>query len=903
MQARITTRVSWVQRLCAAAIACLAIGCGGGGGGGSPPPPALTFTADRTAVTFDYTQGQTPAPVPVTITASGSYTGNLYLGATETGTGIATPIAVSISGQTGTFTFAAAPGLAAGTYSGTVSLMACSDSACSHQVGNSPITISYTVTVRVPLAINPTSATLSDVSGTTTSQTVTVALPDGVSAFTATVLTGSEWLSVSNVTATSFDVAVASVKSGTYNGSVQVSAGGQLAVLPVLYEVSAPAGGDVLLAASPSSVTLAAVEDATGSSQMISVTPPSWNPAVTATVEYPTGSPQTWLTVTPVAGGFAATSSAAGITQGAYTANIRLSGAYPSQDVVIPVAFTVGVGFARPADVTVAVGAETTPAGLAGSAPVTLVAGTSETWTAASSAAWLVLTNPSGTTGTSLAFTIDPASVAGFANGSDTTAEVTVTPTKATMTPVSFAVTLHKQLPAVTSLAPYVHNAGVPVRVVVRGAGFNSVLNPLARFTVQGGTLTSASVVNDTEVVLNVGALAAGNHTVAASNALGMSAQSGHVTVVTPASYVYAAVPTGGALRSLAYDAERDAIYAANIGLESIMRFRHSGSSWASDSLLFAAAYDVGLTQDGAALIATASSQSSSTIAVVDPAAFTVGSSSQQSITLQPTFDTLGFTLPTTNDGRSWLAVAPAGSPFANLAYVTPTALTPTNVVPANLSTLFYGGPWFAMSRDGERLIIVQSASVSPQPPMLYLNAADGVLRTNPAGLTFSYHMSASETGDRVFFDNGTVRDGAFNLIGTATLPTGSGTYDAIASVISPDGTRAFVLAYNEAASGDATLKPRVFVFDASSAQAALPILGYFDLADYPGCVINVSAPTPCPTTVAPAISLDGQTLFFGGSQNLVVAPVPAVLTPAAVAPVPTVRATPRTTPWPLSVR
>jgi hypothetical protein len=161
---------------------------------------------------------------------------------------------------------------------------------------------------------------------------------------------------------------------------------------------------------------------------------------------------------------------------------------------------------------------------------------------------------------------------------------------------------------------------------------------------------------------------------------------------------------------------------------------------------------------------------------------------------------------------------------------------------------------------------------------MLYMNAADSVIRQNPAGLTFSYYFSVSGTGDRVLFDNVTLRDGSFNLVGAATIPTLSGqpSYYAVDGQVTPDGSRVYVLAYTTAASTDPSITPRVFVFDATTAQANLAFLGYFDIPDYPGCAPNES--NCVSNTIAGAISLDGHTLFFGGEHYLIVAPAPATL-------------------------
>jgi hypothetical protein len=244
------------------------------------------------------------------------------------------------------------------------------------------------------------------------------------------------------------------------------------------------------------------------------------------------------------------------------------------------------------------------------------------------------------------------------------------------------------------------------------------------------------------------------------------------------------------------------------------------------------------------------------------------------------------------------------------MAYLPPGSLTPTTVTSAgSTGGLFFNGPWYAVSRDRERLIIVQTDGESPAPPMLYMNAADSVIRTNPAGLTASESISVDEQGDRVWFDTGTVRDGAFNLIGATTLPTVSGQpdYFTVGGVISPDGSRVYLLTYrSDATTNSTTILPRVFVFDATTPQVNLNVLGYFDLADYPGCVVTGNYPYTCTNErVVGAISLDGGTLFIAGGQSLLVVPVPTTLSVVSgVARTPAARKQHQlvTTPWPLNI-
>ena len=864
--------------------ACLSACGGGGGGGSSPPQNQLVFTADKTSISFDYAQNTTPQEQIVTITATGTYSGTLYIAAILSSSDIAQPIPIFISGSTATVHFTPAAGLGVGTHTGKVTLEACSDSACTQQVGNSPITISYSIQVHAVLMVSPSSVAITAVSGNTATETVAVHLPEGESAFSAAVESGSPWLTITNVTATSLTVALSSLPSNTYLGTVTVTSGASQVTLAVNYTVSAPAGGDQPLAVNPPNLTMATVEDGS-TSATLGVTPPSWNPNVTATVEYIGGTG--WLSLTPTATGEQVLANAGALTAGSYTGNIRIHGAYPSTDILVPVALTVGVGLMRPADVPLTLGAETLASDLSGVVPVNVVApGLPTTWHASSNVPWLILTNSTGATGSSLTYAVDTTKIGALPDAATSSAQVTITPALASMTPVAFNVNLNKNLPQITSLGPYTQLTGQPARIVLRGTGFNSIASPAARFTLQGATTNNVVVVNDTEVVAQFSALAAGKHSVAVPNALGLATATGSVTAVTPPAYDYAAIPTGGSLRSLAYDAERESIYAANVTVGSIMSFHYTGGAWTKTSVSFPQAYDAGLSQDGSTLFATSTLTSAlptapGVIETLDPSTLATIHSEPQSVVFLPSFGTLGFGIPTTNDGRTWLAIASVSQDaFGSLSYVTPTSLLPTVVALPNMSPDFYDGPWFAMSRDGERLIITPNSG-----GLLYMNAADSVVRTNPGGATFSYNFSVSESGDRALFDNATLRDGAFNVLGTATIPAGSSPYNSYYAKngqLTPDGSRIYVLSYRSDASPSLPLSPRVFVFDATSPPPSLTALGYFDVADYPTCIPDPNTGSCAgqygSPSIAGGISLDGKILFFAGDQKLLVVPVPSTL-------------------------
>lgn len=115
------------------------------------------------------------------------------------------------------------------------------------------------------------------------------------------------------------------------------------------------------------------------------------------------------------------------------------------------------------------------------------------------------------------------------------------------------------------------------------------------------------------------------------------------------------------------------------------------------------------------------------------------------------------------------------------------------------------------------------------------------------------------------------VRDRDFNLMGNLTYPQN---YYGRTPVFSPDGMRLYVMAYPSTFG----MLPRVFVFDTSTKSLTstdMPLLGYFELPDYPTCNDNSYG---CNTRALGTISPDGKTLFIVGDKNLLVVPVPSTL-------------------------
>jgi hypothetical protein len=270
-------------------------------------------------------------------------------------------------------------------------------------------------------------------------------------------------------------------------------------------------------------------------------------------------------------------------------------------------------------------------------------------------------------------------------------------------------------------------------------------------------------------------------------------------------------------------------------------------------------------------MVATSTS-TQSRIRQLDPADMSVQISSTD--LNQPIATDWNGTIETTNDGRSWFAV---GSGWNDMAYFDASSGAMTIVRPT-FNTSFYGGPGFGMSRDGERLMILQTGS--NWQDMLYMDAADSVVRINPANLQNNYRMSFSDDASRYLNYNYEVRDHDFALIGRlpTQLPHASGefqSYWVLRSVLSPDGSRVYAIAVPPDYPYQST-PARLYVFDSSTRQPAsdeLPLLGYMNIAGYPACS-PLPPNTTCYSNSYITISPDGNTVFVAGSSNLVVVPV-----------------------------
>jgi hypothetical protein len=862
--------------------AALVAACGGGGGGGGgdgagsggapTPPPVAVDNSFRialavTPLSFSAEEGMAVAPATLTGTISGTQPASLYTGGDDLGKAI-DHVEVLVDGTQLNVKVYAKSNLAPGTYTGSLKMYACNDAVCSKNFAGSPTTVPYTVTITRGFKVSTQSVGLTALSGSTASADVAVQTQEGQS-FTAK--SSTDWLKVTNVTASGFTLTTTGMPPGNFFGQVRVDSAGRTKDIAVSYTVTSDQTTVTRIVPSVTSLSFTALTTTATAAKQVDVTLPSWTTELNASLRYGANAANAggWLTLARTGErSFSLSASAANLPVGSYSADLILASGPMTTPVTVPVSFSVGAAsWAVSGARSFAVNQDTTAAQLNAAVTLDLPGVQAQQWTASSNTPWLVLTQATGTTGAAqLKAAVDVAELRKLANFARYTAEVTVSSPNTLIAPLKLSFTLDKAVPELHYASPYARLPGEGGDFTLRGRGLSSMANIGQALQVSGATPQAVTLVSDTELSVKLPGAAGATVSFALPNQLGFASATPEVKLAAPVTYGYQAVPTAGRKATLVFDPVTQSLYTANTTLGSVMRFSYDGSKWNTDSVALPGADMVALAPDGKLLVATSST--SKNVVLLDPATLAVQGSYPA-----PALGNDGSLLPrlgVMNDGRAYFQ----GGAWGGLPYFD---IYSRSFGELNGNFNFYSGPWFNVSGDGSRMLIVQSGSISPSPPMLYMNSTDTAPKANPAGLQFWYNAAQSLHGERFVEESLRVWDRDFAFIGNLAIPAAGGYYGRV-TVLSPDGRRAYVLAY--ANPGDA---PRVYVFDTSTRVVSttdLPLLGYFTLADSPACNTgDYSNPFSCSPVLRATISPDGKTLFFIGDTKLVVAPVPT-LTP-----------------------
>jgi WD40 repeat protein len=868
-----------LRYVAAIGLCLLLAACGGGGGGGSggggssssggsgsDPAPGFSVSIDRTQLRFSGDEGSVIAPQIILGTSSGNNVPtSAYFGGQDLGTAI-DHVEARINGTQAQFYVYPKIQLAAGEYVGTLKLSMCADTQCAQHFKGSPVEVSYTVSIGKGLKVTPGSVDLRAVAGATSSAPVTVQLPSGVGSFSAS--TSTTWLQLSNITSSGMTIIALPKAPGTYSGLVTVSAASRQTTIPVNYAVTADPSAVNAITPDRASLDFSAPTGYASGAQQLKVTLPAWAQALSSSVQYRSADTG-WLTVTRnAAGSMSLVASAASLRPGTYMADLVLSGGTDVLPVTVPVTLNVlAADWNVSGTSTLTVNAASTAANMTGQIGIDVPNLPVQAWQASSNASWLVLSRTSGSLRTDkLGVSVNVAEMLKLPNYRAHTADISLTLASGKIAATKFTVTLDKKLPELNYISPHTRLSGEAGNYIVRGRGFDAIANLSQVLQVTGTTPAKIVRVNDTQFELSLPA-AQGDATFALSNSLG--AKSGTVTLKTVAqpAITYAAVATQGSKGGMVFDPERQALFTVNKTLGSLMRFSKSGASWTVSSVSIPSADAVAISPDGKSLIVTVTTGQ---IKLFDPATLAAQGSYKAGGVYGDTLNSLPR-LAVRNDGK--VLFAGASGVDDDAGYMAYFDLVSSGF--GNIGGAFNFG-WAVASGDGSHINIVQSASYTPQPPMVSLDSSDLLSKVAPGGLNFWYESAQSLRGERFAEGTYTVWDRDFNIIGKVVIP--DQTYFGRTPVFSPDGKRLYVMAYDSSGMyAGSSSKPRVYVFDSSTRMVTstdLPLLGSFELQDYPTC--NVSA-YECDTRALGAISPDGKTLFFLGDTRLVVAPIPVI--------------------------
>jgi hypothetical protein len=229
----------------AALHGCSGGGGDGGGGGGNNGP---SYSLSSSSVSFSANQGgAAPPPQVVTVTVT---SGTLFVKTSQTGNAFGHSFS-STSPTTGQITITPGVTFNAGTFSGTITVHACTDASCQNDIAGSPKTIDVTYTV-TGLGVAPTAINFESTTGQAAApQDVTLSLtPGGSASWTSSVnyTSGtSGWLtlgpangSLDSPQTVSLMVNAAPVSAEVRTATVTFTAGALTQNVAVTYTISPP---------------------------------------------------------------------------------------------------------------------------------------------------------------------------------------------------------------------------------------------------------------------------------------------------------------------------------------------------------------------------------------------------------------------------------------------------------------------------------------------------------------------------------------------------------------------------------------------------------------------------------------------------------------------------------------
>jgi hypothetical protein len=586
----------------------------------------------------------------------------------------------------------------------------------------------------------------------------------------------------------------------------------------------------------------------------------------TQTVRYGSGATG-WLQV-EATGSTYSIRPGAGLGAGTYTAEIDFdAGTQPRVTVGVQHVVSAGLVVAPQVDVQVT---STSPASVnSGSVAVEAAPGVAAgAWTATTGSPWLRLTRATGAFGTPLQWSIDPEGFKALPNGATTEAQVTVAGA-AGLTPQVLTLRLSKDVAEFQGIDTLAVLAGEAGEVLIHGRLLDEA--GLQQRVVASGFTPGALTVRSPRLLsLQVGALAAGSYTLTLPTASGLPTRTVQLQVLPAVDRGAQVVATTGIKGGAQWDPITQSLFVHNISQSSVMRFQLGGSvaqpSATVSSRVIAGLMGIALSPDRRSVIAITATGTLLRLSTQDL-------STQTSTELGRTVaegTSVGLPLLVTGDQRLLMS---QGSQWAGALYVD---LETDRVLPLPTGNFtFYSGPWGRVSPNGQRALIVQTAGLSPAPPLLRRDAADGLLSPVVGNApSFFYRGASDRRGTRWVLDG---RVYTYDMVQQGMLqPVPPDGWFGQEAVMSRDGSRTYLYTRNAVLS-----QSRIFALDTGASLGTgyvFPSLGTLEPWLEPSCSNQVQNESCNGYATRVVLTDDDRTLLLIGDRQLAVVPIPANL-------------------------
>ena len=532
--------------------------------------------------------------------------------------------------------------------------------------------------------------------------------------------------------------------------------------------------------------------------------------------------------------------NALSLATGQYSSSLEID--YNGGRWSIPLTLNVSSAINAPASVTFDINQNSLPGDKTTNITVASNIATPINWTANFSEAWMTLSTTSGDTTTlnNLTLTLNQTELDNMRSGSYA-GSLTLSSTDPNVSDVEVPVSLNITIPEVSFVSPYQAVSNTSEEVIIRGSGFQSLVNPVVAFGANNAT--SSTVISDTEIRTTHGTLTAGQYPVVVTDNSGTLTSFASLTVSDAPTYspVWISYPTIRVHDNLVYDMDKKALFfRKNSQFDgALQRYQFNGTNW-----ILNVTSDTALTYGAVALDPEGETFYAHTITTHILGIDTTSLAKTDLLNTGNGYNSASKSAAMANNGKMLIA---RNFSSQSAIYTSDVAIDGSTTVESLYNSFSDSANRISKgSLNGNRVYFV---SQNNNAFVRYYDASSEQLITTALSVQAS-SISVDRDGDRIIFGSN-VYNGNMNFLGTLPLTQ--------ANVISADGMSAYT--FDSDVTG-ATFRK----FDLTSPDGS----GGFNEVGT-GTQVSGNAVTSPQMT----ISQDGGTLFVIGEATFIVQPAP----------------------------